>query len=173
MPKKEKKAKEQAKKAPAKVKAVSKQAPEKAKKTKDIVEEQKASEIKVEKKDKDVINPSEIPFHREPIILKSKRKYFSHQIDQKVEIPNLIEIQLNSYEWFLNEGIRELLEEITPIQDFSGKKLELHFLEHSVAEAKYNAETAKNKNLTYEAALKVHVQLINKETGEIKEQDVF
>ncbi len=173
MPKKEKKAKEQAKKAPAKVKAVSKPAPEKAKKVKDIVEEQKASEIKVEKKDKDIINPSEIPFHREPIILRSKRKYFSHQIDQKVEIPNLIEIQLNSYEWFLNEGIRELLEEITPIQDFSGKKLELHFLEHSVAEAKYNAETAKNKNLTYEAALKVHVQLINKETGEIKEQDVF
>jgi len=161
MSKKDKKDKEQKKKAPTKVKAVSKKAPKEEKST------------KVERKDKDIINPSEIPLHKEPIILKSKRKFFSPQIDQKVEIPNLIEIQLNSYQWFLNEGIRELLEEITPIQDFSGKKLELHFLEHAIAEAKYNAETAKNKNLTYEAALKVHVQLINKETGEIKEQDVF
>ncbi|MEK7672543.1 MAG: DNA-directed RNA polymerase subunit beta [Patescibacteria group bacterium] len=126
-----------------------------------------------EKKDKDLVLPSEIDLHREPITLTSKRKYFGTQIDKKVEIPSLIEIQLNSHEWFLNEGIRELLDEISPIQDFSGKKLELHFLEHSIAETKYNAETAKNKNLTYEAALKVHVQLINKETGEIKEQDVF
>ncbi|KKR07776.1 MAG: DNA-directed RNA polymerase subunit beta, DNA-directed RNA polymerase subunit beta [Candidatus Peregrinibacteria bacterium GW2011_GWE2_39_6] len=88
-------------------------------------------------------------------------------------LPNLIEVQTNSYKWFLDEGIRELLEEISPLSDFSGKKLELHFLEHSIEEAKYDPETAKQKNLTFEAPLKVHVQLINKETGEIKEQDVF
>ncbi len=123
--------------------------------------------------DKSLIKPSEIVLHKEPIALKSTRKYFTDQIDKNVNIPSLIEIQLNSYDWFLDEGIRDLLEEISPIQDFSGKKLELHLLEHSVAEPKYDAETAKNKNLTYEAALKVHVQLINKETGEIKEQDVF
>ncbi|MBT7483428.1 DNA-directed RNA polymerase subunit beta, partial [Candidatus Peregrinibacteria bacterium] len=88
-------------------------------------------------------------------------------------MPDLIEIQTDSYKWFLEEGIRELLEEISPITDFSGKKLELHFLEHSIGDAKYKSSLAKQKNLTFEAPLKVHVQLINKETGEIKEQDVF
>lgn len=89
------------------------------------------------------------------------------------KLPNLIEIQINSYRWFLQHGIRELLDEISPVSDFSGRKLELHFLEHSLGEPKYDPETAKNKNITYEAPLKVHVQLINKESGEIKEQDVF
>jgi DNA-directed RNA polymerase beta subunit len=62
---------------------------------------------------------------------------------------------------FLEEGIRELLDEINPISDFSGKKLELAFLDHEMGEIKYDAETAKAKNITYEAPLKVHVQLIN------------
>lgn len=88
-------------------------------------------------------------------------------------IPNLIEVQLNSYDNFLKEGVRELLDEITPITDFSGRKIELHFLNHEVGEPKYDPKTAKRKNLSYEAPLKVHVQLINKESGEIKEQDVF
>ncbi len=124
------------------------------------------------KKDK-LVHPSELPITQDIIIQNSKRKYFTPQLDKKVPVPGLIEVQLDSYEWFLNEGISELLEELSPIQDFSGKKLELHFLEHSLGEIKYNAEEAKNKNLTFEAPLKVHVQLINKETGEIKEQDVF
>ncbi len=88
-------------------------------------------------------------------------------------IPNLIEVQLNSYHNFLDEGVRELLDEISPITDFSNKKIELHFLDHEIGEAKYDPRTAKRKNLSYEAPLKVHVQLINKESGEIKEQDVF
>ncbi|OGJ43388.1 DNA-directed RNA polymerase subunit beta [Candidatus Peregrinibacteria bacterium RIFCSPLOWO2_02_FULL_39_10] len=129
--------------------------------------------LKKERVDKNLVKPSGIAFHKEPLILHSKRKYFQEQIDAKVTIPSLIEVQINSYEWFLKEGIRDLLDEVTPIQDFSGKKLELHFLEHSLGEVKYDAETAKAKNITYEAPLKVHVQLINKETGEIKEQDVF
>lgn len=88
-------------------------------------------------------------------------------------MPNLIETQINSYRWFLIQGIDELLDEISPITDFSGKKLELQFLEHSFGEPKNDPEICKNKNLTYESPLKVHVQLINKESGEIKEQDVF
>ena len=128
---------------------------------------------KTTKKDQNLIKPSELTSHQNPVLLRTERKFFNHQIDQKVTIPGLIEVQINSYKWFLTEGIRELLDEITPIQDFSGKKLELHFLDHSLGEIKYDAETAKNKNLTFEAPLKVHVQLINKETGEIKEQDVF
>ncbi len=87
--------------------------------------------------------------------------------------PNLIEVQLNSYEWFLKAGIRELFDEISPIIDFSGKKIELHFLDHSFEDPKYDPETAKKRNLSYESSLKVHVRLVNKETGEIKEQDIY
>jgi DNA-directed RNA polymerase subunit beta len=88
-------------------------------------------------------------------------------------IPNLIEVQLNSYQNFLEEGINDLLDEVTPITDFSMKKIELHFLSHEIGESKYDPKTARRKNLSFEAPLKVHVQLINKESGEIKEQDVF
>ncbi len=112
---------------------------------------------------------------KENIFIKeaSKRKFYTERLDKDVTLPNLIEVQIDSYRWFLQEGIRELLDEITPIIDFSGKKLELHFLDHSIGDPKYDAETCKVKNLTYDAPLKVHVQLINKESGEIKEQDVF
>jgi len=109
----------------------------------------------------------------QPIVRTSNRKFFSPQHDKDVALPPLIEVQLMSYKWFLEEGLRELLDEISPISDFSGKKLELHFLEHSIGAPKYQPREAKSKNLTFEAPLKVHVQLINKETGEIKEQDVF
>ncbi|KKP39018.1 MAG: DNA-directed RNA polymerase subunit beta, DNA-directed RNA polymerase subunit beta [Candidatus Peregrinibacteria bacterium GW2011_GWF2_33_10] len=90
-----------------------------------------------------------------------------------VPIPNLIEVQLNSYQWFLENGIKELLDEVSPITDFSGKKIELHFLEHSFEAPKYDARTALSKNITLEGSLKAKVQLVNKETGEIKEQEVF
>jgi DNA-directed RNA polymerase subunit beta len=100
------------------------------------------------------------------------RHYFTES-KTSYSLPPLIEIQLNSYQWFLSEGLKELLQEISPITDFSGKKMELHFLNHSLDKPKHDPLTAKRKNLTYEASLKGHVQLINKETGEIKEQDVF
>ncbi|MDP2643111.1 MAG: DNA-directed RNA polymerase subunit beta [Candidatus Peregrinibacteria bacterium] len=134
--------------------------------------EKKTAKAAPEKK-KDMVLPSEIPIKQELIMTRSKRKHITPQIDRNVLIPGLIEVQTNSYKWFLEEGIRELLDEISPIQDFSGKKLELKFLDHSLGEIKYNAEEAMKKNITFEAPLKVHVQLINKETGEIKEQDVF
>src|SRR3989344_365874 len=88
-------------------------------------------------------------------------------------VPSLIEMQLLSYKWFLTEGLKELLEEISPITDFSGKKLELRILGHTFDPPKYDPDTCRRRNLSYEAAMKGHVQLINRETGEIKEQDVF
>lgn len=100
------------------------------------------------------------------------RHYFTEPEDS-FKLPPLIEIQLNSYQWFLTDGLKELLQEISPITDFSGKKMELHFLNHSLDKPKHDPIVAKRKNLTYEASLKAHVQLINKETGEIKEQDIF
>lgn len=107
------------------------------------------------------------------VVLNGANRTFLNEENEIAVMPNLIETQLNSYGWFLQNGIRELLDEITPISDFSGKKLELHFLEYGLGEPKHDPETAKNKNLSYESPLKVHVQLINKESGEIKEQDVF
>ncbi len=88
-------------------------------------------------------------------------------------VPSLIEMQIQSYKWFLTEGLKELLEEISPISDFSGKKMELRILGHTFDSPKYDPDTCKRRNLSFEAAMKGYVQLINKETGEIKEQDVF
>ncbi len=108
----------------------------------------------------------------EPTKVISGRHYFTES-EQTQAFPPLIEIQLNSYQWFLTDGLKELLDEVSPITDFSGKKMELHFLSHSLDKPKHDPAVAKRKNLSYEASLKAHVQLINKETGEIKEQDVF
>ena len=90
-----------------------------------------------------------------------------------VPIPNLVETQLKSYNWFLGEGLDELFDEITPISDNSGKKLELHILKHSIEAPKLTPVEAKEKSGTYEGTLKIQVRLVNKVTGEIKEQEVF
>ncbi len=102
-----------------------------------------------------------------------ERHYFSENDLASNPLPDLIETQIKSFESFLSVGIKELLDEINPIEDFSGKKLELQFMSHEIGDIKFDPDTCRRKNLTYEAPLKVHVQLTNKETGEIKEQDVF
>ncbi len=101
----------------------------------------------------------------------SKRKFFSSF--SMVSLPNLIETQLNSYDWFLEKGLRDLLTEINPITDFTGKDLELSFSDYYLDEPKYDEVTAKNKNISYEAPLRCRVKLIIKKTGEIKEQEIY
>jgi len=101
----------------------------------------------------------------------SKRKFFKRM--SMVSLPNLIEAQLNSYDWFWEKGLRELLEEINPIKDFTEKDLELIFKEYYLDEPKYDEVTAKNKNISYEAPLRCKVQLVIKKTGEIKEQEIY
>lgn len=91
----------------------------------------------------------------------------------KYPLPNLIEVQLNSYNWFLSEGIRELLDELNPVEDFTGKNLALEFKDFSFEDPKLSAEEARNKNLTFKAQLKVRSVLTNRVTGEIKENDVY
>ena len=91
-----------------------------------------------------------LPPFKDVILNGAGRKFLNTDVEI-CKLPNLIEIQINSYRWFLEHGIRELLDEVSPITDFSGKKLELHFLEYSIGEPKYDPDTAKNKNLTYEA----------------------
>jgi DNA-directed RNA polymerase subunit beta len=87
-------------------------------------------------------------------------------------MPNLIEIQQNSYRWFLDEGLRDMFRDISPIQDFTGN-LVLEFIDYSLGEAKYQVEECKERDVTFAAPLRVKVRLINKETGEVKEQEVF
>jgi DNA-directed RNA polymerase subunit beta len=113
-----------------------------------------------------------LPEKIQPKRIEMERVYL---VDEEVtnQADSLIAMQIQSYHWFLGEGIKELLSEISPITDFSGKKLELRILGHTFDAPKYDPETCKRRNLSFEAAMKGYVQLINKETGEIKEQDVF
>ena len=114
----------------------------------------------------------DLPAEIQPKQVKDGRVYLVE--DEGIAmVPSLIEMQLQSYKWFLTEGVKELLQEITPITDFSGRKMELRILGHSFDAPKYDPDTCRHRNLSYEAIMKGHVQLINKETGEIKEQDVF
>ncbi|MFA6973680.1 MAG: DNA-directed RNA polymerase subunit beta [Parcubacteria group bacterium] len=101
----------------------------------------------------------------------SKRKFFKKF--SMVSLPNLIEVQLNSYEWLLEKGLKDLLQEVNPVTDFTGKDLELFFEDYYLDEPKYDEVTAKNKNISYEAPLRCKVKLIIKKTGEIKEQEIY
>jgi len=101
------------------------------------------------------------------------RKIFSkYNIDQ-FEAPNLVQVQLDSYKWFLDIGLDELLNDVSPIEDWTGKELELSFLDFKLDEPKYNERTAIEKNISYEAPLKVKVELRNKRTGAKREQELF
>ncbi|AHM55482.1 DNA-directed RNA polymerase subunit beta [Peptoclostridium acidaminophilum DSM 3953] len=96
------------------------------------------------------------------------------RIPEVAQLPNLVEIQLDSYKWFLEEGLREVFEDVSPIEDYTGN-LSLHFVDYSIGEAKYDVEESKERDVTFSAPLKVKVRLENKNTGEIKEpgKDVF
>ncbi|TEB11606.1 DNA-directed RNA polymerase subunit beta [Pelotomaculum sp. FP] len=99
-------------------------------------------------------------------------RYSFGKLKEVLELPNLIEVQRNSYSWFLKEGLREVFQDISPIQDFTGN-LVLEFLDYTLGEPKYSVEECKERDVTYAAPLRVKVRLINKETGEVKEQEVF
>ena len=103
---------------------------------------------------------------------KCTRKTFS-KIGDYVEMPNLIQVQKDSYNWFIEEGLGEVLRDISPIVDYSGN-LVLEFLDYYMEEkTKYTMEEAKERDATYSTRLHVKVRLINKETGEIKEQEIY
>ncbi|MGI6588202.1 MAG: DNA-directed RNA polymerase subunit beta [Peptococcia bacterium] len=109
---------------------------------------------------------------RQPVqVGRTTRESFA-QIKEVLKMPNLIEIQQNSYRWFLKEGIREMFEDISPIQDFTGN-LVLEIIDYRLEEPKYSVEECKERDVTYDAPMRVKARLINKETGEVKEQEVF
>lgn len=100
-----------------------------------------------------------------------QRRSFA-RIKEVLELPNLIEIQTSSYQWFLDEGLREVFHDISPIEDFTGN-LSLEFIDYELGEPKYDVDESKERDVTYAAPLRVKVRLVNKETGEVKDQDVF
>ncbi|PTM54705.1 DNA-directed RNA polymerase subunit beta [Desmospora activa] len=101
---------------------------------------------------------------------RQRRSY--ERINEVLELPNLIEIQQKSYDWFLENGLKEMFQDISPIEDFTGN-LVLEFIDYTLEEPKYSVEESKERDVTYAAPLRVKVRLINKETGEVKEQEVF
>jgi DNA-directed RNA polymerase subunit beta len=94
------------------------------------------------------------------------------QIVDVLELPNLIQVQLSSYEWFLKTGLRTALQEVFPISDFTGH-LELDFIDYSLGEPKYEVQECKERDVSYQAPLKLKVRLSDKESGEIKESEVY
>ena len=108
-----------------------------------------------------------------PIQVGRKERMTFAKINEVCEMPNLIELQTKSYDWFIKEGLREVFEDISPIKDYADN-LVLEFIDYSLTDApKYEQEECKERDVTYAAPLKVKVRLINKETGEVKEQEVF
>ena len=103
---------------------------------------------------------------------KCVRKTFA-KIGDSVDIPNLIQVQKDSYDWFIKEGLGEVLEDVSPIIDYTGN-LVLEFFDYYMEEkTKYSLEEAKERDATYSTRLHVKVRLINRETGEIKEQEIY
>jgi DNA-directed RNA polymerase subunit beta len=104
--------------------------------------------------------------------LASKRTYFTNE-DDAVDLPNLVNHQNRSFQWFVEEGLGELLAEISPIDDYTGAKLSLSFKDYRFEDPKMSEADARENNVSYEAPLKATVVLTNKVTGEVKEQEIY
>lgn len=109
----------------------------------------------------------------DPVKIGKRTRMSYSKIHEVAAMPNLIQIQTESYDWFIREGLKEVFEDISPIKDYAGN-LVLEFIDYSLTDApKYGQEECKERDVTYAAPLKVKVRLVNKETGEVKEQEVF
>jgi DNA-directed RNA polymerase subunit beta len=104
---------------------------------------------------------------------KSAGRKFFNETKISIDLPDLIEIQKDSYSWFLKEGLADLFQEISPVTDFIGRDLELFLEDYYLDEPKFNESESKSKNITYEASLRVKARLSNKKTGQSVTQEVF
>src|SRR5438045_5553555 len=95
------------------------------------------------------------------------------RIPNLVELKDLIATQLESFKWFKQDGLRELFDEINPITDYTGKNFELKFLDYEFGQPKFSVEECRNRDMTYAAPLRIRTRLTIKETGEIKESEVY
>ena len=108
-----------------------------------------------------------------PVETEKRVRMSYSRIEEVLDMPNLIEIQKKSYEWFLDEGIKEVFNDISPIADYT-ETLVLEFVSYRLEdEPKYSVAESKERDVSYSAPLKARVRLINRDTGEVKEQDVF
>jgi len=96
-----------------------------------------------------------------------------NSIANNVDVPSLVQVQVNSFEWLKADGLKDLLEEFSPIEDFSGGRFDLRFLSHEVREPKNTERECRKREITFSAPLYITVQLVIKETGEVKEQTLF
>jgi DNA-directed RNA polymerase subunit beta len=100
-----------------------------------------------------------------------ERKFFTSE--EQIGLPDLIEIQKTSYEWFLKHGIKELFDEISPITDFTGRDLELYLEQYYLDEPRFDEVTCRERNITFEAPLRVMARLVNKRTNQSKSQEIY
>ncbi|NLJ58133.1 MAG: DNA-directed RNA polymerase subunit beta [Tissierellia bacterium] len=108
-----------------------------------------------------------------PVKIGNRVRMTYSKINEVLELPDLIEVQKKSYDWFLSEGLKEVFDDISPIEDYTGNLI-LEFVDHSLfGEPKFDQVECKERDATYSVPLKLKVRLINKETGEIKEQEAF
>ena len=110
-------------------------------------------------------------FKRQPLQVKERRFLTNNQI--YTPLPDLIEIQKDSYAWFLKTGVKELFDEVSPITDFSGRELELYFEDYYLDEPRFEEAVCRERNITFEAPLRITARLVNKRTGQTKSQEIF
>ncbi|MGN1349939.1 MAG: DNA-directed RNA polymerase subunit beta [Anaerovoracaceae bacterium] len=109
----------------------------------------------------------------QPVKIGKKTRMSYSKIAEVAEMPHLLQIQNDSYKWFIEEGLKEVFEDISPIKDYAGN-LVLEFIDYTLSDVpKYEQEECKERDVTYAAPLRVRARLVNKETGEVKEQEVF
>ncbi len=111
--------------------------------------------------------------YRRNYVTEKDRKYFPGAVKDAMELPDLIEVQLRSYRWFFEDGLKELFHEVSPIKDFIGRDLELSFEQYFLDEPKFNEKDSREKNVTYEAPLRVRTRLVNRRTNVTKEQEIY
>ena len=108
-----------------------------------------------------------------PVKYGNRERMSFSRIEEVLELPNLLEVQTSSFKWLLDEGLREVFDDVSPIEDYAGNLI-LEFVDYKVSdEIKYSIDEAKARDTNYAAPLKVIVRLINVKTGEVKEQEVF
>jgi len=113
-----------------------------------------------------------MPVYKRQPLKTSERKFFTDNRDA-LPLPDLIQVQKDSYNWFFKDGVRELFEEISPITDFTGRDLELYFEDYYIDEPKFEEFVCREKNITYEAPLRVNAKLVNKRTGRENRQEIY
>ena len=112
------------------------------------------------------------PARHEELASPVSRKSYA-RLPQILDVPNLIKVQLDSFRWLQEEGLKQLIDEVSPIQDFTGSRLEISFIGYEFREPRNSEQECRQRDLTYSSPLYIKTRLLIKATGEIKEQDLF